>query len=307
MPIETNLVEIANYVGNLGPLFIISRFLWRCYKSQRALSTLRFSATISNTLLGYIIWWEITFLSTVPRHVYVFFNVFIKRDPFSDTKILLNGPALFWTGFLPMQLIPIVSLSIFFLTVDRIIVIQYPLFFRSHRRKRMFNIVMMTTIISSLCLISWDSLTELPIPETTYCMTTSCLFKKTGQRAYIYSKAVFGLLNFIAGIVFIVVYRRHHIITRNCQSDSGPSKNFLTQEKRITLFQRKISFAAMLLILTEFFVNFMPQFIAIFLQKVFGISISSNFPYYNTLFIVLDIMISLCVYHKTLNKHFNGF
>ncbi|KAI1718353.1 hypothetical protein Ddc_09398 [Ditylenchus destructor] len=295
MPIETNLVEIVNYIGNLGPLFIISRFLWRCYKSQRALSTLRFSATISNTLLGYIIWWEITFLSTVPRHVYVFFNVFIKRDPFSDTKILLNGPALFWTGFLPMQLIPIVSLSIFFLTVDRIIVIQYPLFFRNRRRKRMFNIVMMTTIISSLLLISWDSLTELPIPETT------C------QRAYIYSKAVFGLLNFIAGIVFIVVYRKHTIIIRYSQSDSGTSKNYLTQEKRITLFQRKISFAAMLLILTEFFVNFMPQFIAIFLQKIFGISISKNFPYYNTLFIVVDIMISLCVYHKTLNKHFYGF
>lgn len=90
MPIETNLVEIANYVGNLGPLFIISRFLWRCYKSQRALSTLRFSATISNTLLGYIIWWEITFLSTVPRHVYVFFNVFIKRDPFSG-KFVYNA------------------------------------------------------------------------------------------------------------------------------------------------------------------------------------------------------------------------
>ena len=76
-----------NYIGNLGPLFIISRFLWRCYKNQRALSKLRFSASISNTLLGYIIWWEITFLSTVPRHIFVFINVFILRHPFSGRLI----------------------------------------------------------------------------------------------------------------------------------------------------------------------------------------------------------------------------
>ncbi|KAI1699552.1 hypothetical protein DdX_17257 [Ditylenchus destructor] len=170
---------------------------------------------------------------------------------------------------------PCTPIIILFLTIERIIYITWPL----TKLKYLARITVVLTIvcfISNVIAIYLDSLPR----QKEEC--NDCESKKTRGALYNITKMGFGLMNLIAGAVFLLKLHQTRSMVEPLQPAQSTTK--------------RINKIAVLVICLELFLNFLPQLTAFILEQTFGITLGSIVGVYNFIGCAIDIFISSVTY-----------
>ncbi|KAI1705028.1 serpentine type 7TM GPCR chemoreceptor srbc domain-containing protein [Ditylenchus destructor] len=258
--------------------YFIVRILYRIYKASKKG---KWNLNVSPSLLIYYVCWAIQIPTGMVSNLYVLIN----WSPNMPENSTLNPYVMFWTSIITVCMSAIVPVSVFFLTVERVLHIRFPLAYNEQKTRKLAVVTVATLIICfvgnfiGFCL-------ELPLsPKTASCQTWACLMIKTGGLVYTYTKIAAGLLSTISGIVFLYQFWRASRMIHPLQTNQWAS--------------RKTNRIALLVIGLEFFLNFMPQMANMILFQVFGIVIGSYIGPYNLITASMDILISSIVYSQT--------
>uniref|UniRef100_A0A915E924 G-protein coupled receptors family 1 profile domain-containing protein n=1 Tax=Ditylenchus dipsaci TaxID=166011 RepID=A0A915E924_9BILA len=138
-------------------------------------------------------------------------------------------------------------------------------------------------------LIFHVSTKELPVEKVSDCKVFGCLLKKTGGRSFFLTKIFLGVLIIGIGLIFIV---------KICHL----SKEQKAIEDNNTY--KKANKIAFVVLLCEFFLNFLPQSIILLLHEAWGITLDAG-PY-TGLLSALDVFITAAVYTKVLKRFIVG-
>ncbi|KAI1712898.1 serpentine type 7TM GPCR chemoreceptor srbc domain-containing protein [Ditylenchus destructor] len=205
---------------------------------------------------------------------------------------LRNGPAMFWTGVLTHSCAASIPVTVFFLSVNRILFITYPVTF-SERQQR-------TVLIAAIiCIFGCAGVNFLnfvasgfifsSVPAETDCQVFACIADKTGSLTlYTETKFVSGGLNFVAGLLLLYKVWQLRVNQQQHNPDRGSEAG------------KKANFIAVLAIVTEFSFNFLPQFIVFLLSAFWHISAPTYAGPYNVFFTSVDSLISSSTYAKVL-------
>ncbi|KAI1700318.1 serpentine type 7TM GPCR chemoreceptor srbc domain-containing protein [Ditylenchus destructor] len=126
-------------------------------------------------------------------------------------------------------------------------------------------------------------LDELPIPEDAECTTFSCLLVKT--QVFTFTRWCGGLLNTITGSVFLLILLRLNRSLIN----SNDSQN-----------TKRANFVAFVIVLIEFFLNFLPQLIVLLANWYWNVNVASVIGPYNAVLSPLEALISSLLYSNSL-------
>ncbi|KAI1704984.1 serpentine type 7TM GPCR chemoreceptor srbc domain-containing protein [Ditylenchus destructor] len=130
---------------------------------------------------------------------------------------------------------------------------------------------------------------ELPLlRKTSQCLEYACLFMKTGAVYYFYTRMCVGILNFFTGIVFILKLRQLYN-----QTDPDIHSHYKSA---------RINKVALIVICLEFFLNFLPQPLALLIFYLSGVTIGSIGGPYSFVLVSLDIFISSMIYSNNIKK-----
>ncbi|KAI1705027.1 serpentine type 7TM GPCR chemoreceptor srbc domain-containing protein [Ditylenchus destructor] len=195
----------------------------------------------------------------------------------------MNQYLLFWTTIVTVCMSAMIPISVFFLTIERLMTICFPMTY-NNKKSRKFACFEVFTIIVCFAGNFVAFCTELPLsPKANSCITWACLFIKTGGVFYTYTKIIAGGLNSVSGAIFVFKFWQ-------------ASKNAIVGFQSNS---RKANRVALLVIFLEFFLNFVPQLATLLLYQIFGIVVGSIIGPYNLITASLDIFISSIVYSKT--------
>ncbi|KAI1708162.1 serpentine type 7TM GPCR chemoreceptor srbc domain-containing protein [Ditylenchus destructor] len=265
-------------------LYIISfcfivRILYRIYKASK---TGKWNLNVSPSLLIYYVCWAIQIPTGMVSNLYVLIN---WTPNMTENSNPINPNVMFWTSIITVCMSAIVPVSVFFLTVERILQIIYPFVYDEEKTRKLAVVTVVTLIICfignfvGICM-------ELPLlPRTASCQTWACLMIKTGGRVYSYTKIATGFLNTLSGIVFLYQFWRASRMIHPLHTNQWAI--------------RKANRIALIVIGLEFFLNFMPQVTNMVLYQFFGIVIGSYIGPYNLITASVDILISSIVYSQT--------
>ncbi|KAI6217007.1 hypothetical protein M3Y95_01244900 [Aphelenchoides besseyi] len=207
--------------------FVVIYKLWK-YSIQKQLSL--------NLVVNVVFWIFAMFASFLYSCIMVGLG--------STSENLYKTQLVFWFGTLLSAMSGAVSISIAFLTLDRIYLLQMPVQYHYQRRRFIFaTIVMSLSIIVFIVVLL--PIVEMPLPELTACPSYSCLLKESRGMVTTAPKMFIGLLNTILAIVLYRKLKKKRPI--------GLNKNF-----------QRANNVAMLSIITELWFHFIPNAINLF-------------------------------------------
>ncbi|KAI1695433.1 serpentine type 7TM GPCR chemoreceptor srbc domain-containing protein [Ditylenchus destructor] len=205
-----------------------------------------------------------------------------------------NGPAMFWTGVVTHSLGAAIPVTVFFLSVNRILIISYPVTFA--KRHERFLLMIATTCIFGCVIVNFLNFVSSAfvysyVPLETDCQVFACIADKTGSLSfYTESKFVSGAFNFVAGLILLFKVWKLRARQRE-QSEQGGETG------------KKANFIAILAIVTEFSFNFLPQFLVFLLSEIWHISAPTYAGPYNVFFTSVDSLISSLTYARILRPN----
>ncbi|KAI1709023.1 hypothetical protein Ddc_14040 [Ditylenchus destructor] len=156
---------------------------------------------LSSSIIVFLATQTILHASCLPYHIYmmIFWGGSVNNyDTYS----------LFWLGISTMMLITVQPVPVFFLTLDRCLVLKMPLRYTGVYQ-RWIVVASIVTIVSVLIVSLICTLVELPLPveKLRNCALFSCLLLKS--KAYVAQtlKIFFGTTNLLASIYFLYALR----------------------------------------------------------------------------------------------------
>uniref|UniRef100_A0A914GPF5 G protein-coupled receptor n=1 Tax=Globodera rostochiensis TaxID=31243 RepID=A0A914GPF5_GLORO len=191
-------------------------------------------------------------------------SVFDSQSLFSS---LSPTQYIFWTGLVPGSLIPATPICVFFLSIDRLLIILKP-----------------SILISVVALFGMSfgvNLAQRPRTEHPECISFGCLTSDASRLIYAVNRLAVALPNFLAGTAFLAAlfaFRRRleRLINRtNNNSTVGPSSNLTTKTAMVNTDSRKMSDRLTFhCVLFEFLLDLLPNFINLILTAFdFNISV----------------------------------
>ncbi|KAI1700485.1 hypothetical protein DdX_16696 [Ditylenchus destructor] len=101
------------------------------------------------------------------------------------------------------------SVSAFILTLDRCLLLKFPLYYKLSIRKYSTQMSILALLLLSLRIIFWNILLEMPIDVFKFqnCQTISCVTSKVQNAVMGYTKLVFAGLNIILMFYFLWILR----------------------------------------------------------------------------------------------------
>ncbi|KAI1705431.1 hypothetical protein DdX_13569 [Ditylenchus destructor] len=283
-----NLVEliarISSILLSLLALIMIYRILRRIFSSHG-----KSSSNFSVPYLIYFICWILEIITVIP------FSVIVLAEWKPTGDYLGDNFGLFLVGVLNLVANVGIPIAVFFLTLDRIVTIT---FFRNMDIQKKFLAVLCIFIIT-VCMIFnlYAAFQELPLLPITACRVYMCLFRKTGLQTFTVTRMIGGFLNCIIGLFFLIklwkIRRAHSAMTAAYTPNVSSSNNNAST---------KLNWLAVLVIATEFFLNFCPQLIALLLYTMFDTLISEYVGAYNVVLPAIEIFMLSTIYSKMLKK-----
>ncbi|KAI1699550.1 hypothetical protein DdX_17254 [Ditylenchus destructor] len=158
---------------------------------------------------------------------------------------MLNQSVIFWMSLIEFGLSPCTPIIILFLTIERIIYITWPL-----TKLKYLGLI---TVVVTIVFFSGNIIAAY-LDRIFVCNDNTCESKKTRGALYNYTKMGFGLMNLIAGAVFLLTLHQTRSMVEPLQPAQSTTK--------------RINKIAVLVICLELFLNFLPQLTAFILEQV---------------------------------------
>uniref|UniRef100_A0A183BMX8 G_PROTEIN_RECEP_F1_2 domain-containing protein n=1 Tax=Globodera pallida TaxID=36090 RepID=A0A183BMX8_GLOPA len=171
-------------------------------------------------------------------------SVFSSQSLFSS---LSPTQYIFWTGLIPGSLIPATPICVFFLSIDRLLIILKPSIYNSRRWIK--QILAAFSLISVVALFGMSfgvNLAQRPRTEHPECISFGCLTSDASRLIYAVNRLAVALPNFLAGTAFLAALfafrRRLERLNRTTiNSTVGPSFNLPTKTAMVNTDSRKMS------------------------------------------------------------------
>ncbi|KAI1711461.1 serpentine type 7TM GPCR chemoreceptor srbc domain-containing protein [Ditylenchus destructor] len=284
-----NLVEliarISSILLSLLALAMICRILRQIFSSY-----VKSNSNFSVPYFIYFICWILEIITVIPFSAYVLAEWKPSGDYIGDNF------GLFLVGVLNFVATVGIPIAVFFLTIDRIVTITF-LRNMDYQRKILAALCIFTIIICMLINL-YAAFQELPLLPITACRVYMCLFRKTGLQTFTVTRMIGGFFNCVTGLFFLIklwkIQRAHSVMTAAYTPTVSGSIN--------NNANTKLNRLAVLVIATEFFLNFCPQLIALLLYKMFDTLISEYVGAYNVVLPAIEICMLSTIYSKMLKK-----
>ncbi|KAI1702545.1 hypothetical protein DdX_15444 [Ditylenchus destructor] len=144
---------------------------------------------ISKNLIALLLNWLLFTALLTPYEIYM---IWVWRPQ----ENLRNTTVMFWLGTLAYSQQFSLPVSVFFLTLERILVIKFPLVHNARRQKYLFRISLVVYPIFMIGNVA-AYIPSLPMPpEKDSCSQFGCTLNKFGGDFYYYSRALCALNNF---------------------------------------------------------------------------------------------------------------
>lgn len=198
-----------------------------------------------------------------------------NRPPFLD--IIRSTHWILWTGLLFQSVSILLPISVFFLTLNRLLFLKFPITYTLRRQQWLIHtsrVLMALGVFYTLAVLGWhiavryyseDSIE----PTETRCLTFSCLVKPVWSMCAD-AKAGLGFANLCAGTLLLVEVWRLGRVVGLKPIVRGGSPLMLANEERGEgqRAHRRANTIALMAVGTELFFNFLPQIIAVILGRV---------------------------------------
>jgi hypothetical protein len=143
-----------------------------------------------------------------------------------------NPNVLLWTGLWQLNFSITTTMAVFWLTMDRCLVLMLPITMHSRRMKKIFFAISILSIVGAHLYNSFTYFLELPFsPETgridgnwdnpqicthfSACQGFVCLLQKSKALPQIYFKLVWGILDLFGACLFIGYLHLHKAQLKN--------------------------------------------------------------------------------------------
>jgi hypothetical protein len=122
------------------------------------------------------------------------------------------------------SLLSTIPLSMFFVTVDRLMAISLLTGYDSTKRRRLFALyTLLLTVFTTTALISFCQ--ALPLPEYTQCWTHGCV-EGGSLDLYLYWRVFCALVNCLLGLVFFRrLHLAHQVVVMSAYGSADESRN----------------------------------------------------------------------------------
>ncbi|KAI6224749.1 hypothetical protein M3Y95_00785300 [Aphelenchoides besseyi] len=195
------------------------------------------------------------------------------------------GPAVLWTGSFYYASLTSVSITVFFLLLDRIYSLNAPVSYSRHRK--LFVRLTIGVALGVGTLVQFVvPIMELPIEETTLCPVFTCLLVKHRGYLMVAPRVVCGIFNvYLAYICWrkIAVYRQ----------SGGLQSSF-----------RRSNFISMIAIYTELLLNFLPTVVYLSLQ-FFVVDQWNYLGTFSFVFFSTDALVTSVLYHIVVTRRWS--
>ncbi|KAI1706521.1 hypothetical protein DdX_12981 [Ditylenchus destructor] len=257
----TNVVELISRIfGNILyaiAFYRIFRILKRVYIAYRYHQQ-RGTSTISVPLIIFFVCWMCEIITVIPNCACILWA-------WQPSGVYMREPSfIFWMGIWNMLSIAALPVSVFFLTLDRILIISYPLR-KIDRQRKILVIFCIATIAFSVLINLYGCLQELPLPQEIKCRVFACLFKKTGQAIFTVTRMAGGFINFIAGAYFF--YKLWRVTQANKEANRAVYHT-ASENANNKSSNNKLNRMAVLIIAMELILNFVPQLVSLIANTV---------------------------------------
>ena len=127
----------------------------------------------------------------------------------NEDSVTYNAYYMYITGSLAILLLLTVSLSVSFLSIDRIFIALFPTKYTISMRNAVAMAALATIILADSVFIIFDFAVDFPVSAETHCRAQTCL--KVISQAWLYTNARYcvAAINVIAGIILGVILKQH--------------------------------------------------------------------------------------------------
>ncbi|KAI1710991.1 hypothetical protein Ddc_13122 [Ditylenchus destructor] len=256
-----NIVELVSRIfGNIlyaiafYRIFRILQHVYIIYRYHQQRGT----SSVSIPLIIFFVCWMCEIITVIPNCA----SILWAWQPSGD---FMHEPSFFfWMGIWNMLSIAAIPASVFCLTVDRILIISYPLQ-KTDRKRNVLTIFCIVIIAFSVLINLYGCLEELPLPQEIKCRVFACLFQKTGQAIFTTTRMLGGFINSIAGAFFF--YKLWRVAQDNKEANRAVYHSASVNGNNKSS-NNKLNRLAGHIIAMELFLNFVPQLVSFIATKV---------------------------------------
>ncbi|KAI1701478.1 DAF-16/FOXO Controlled, germline Tumor affecting [Ditylenchus destructor] len=255
--------NIIGFLNQATAIVLFSHLLYCVFFKPRKLKVEKLPSLMLMYILSHWFWCCIT----IPIQAYMAIMWRPDRNEY-------NPYLIFWIGFWLNGYMVSNPLQVFFLTLDRCLILTFAETYNDHRRRIIF-IVSCSSVIIFLAFAFIISLLELPLDldKVKNCTSYPCVvIKFKGLHVY-YSKIVIGTLNVIFGVGFFIALKRRN------------SKQIKNRIVTVT-------------ILAEIFFNVLPGYCSSLFNSISGDNIANYLGQFVGMFLTCDALFCSIIYSR---------
>ncbi|KAI1699439.1 serpentine type 7TM GPCR chemoreceptor srbc domain-containing protein [Ditylenchus destructor] len=235
---------------------------------------------LSNILLLNMLCYSLMCFAMLPGNVFQIVVIWMSEGGNIDQYRY----AVFWTTAPANCMLPVVTWSVFFLCLDRLLLVCSPAKYTCERQSNIYNVTRISLVLVYLFNF-WAFLWELPLLHNYDCVAFNCFMQKTGSQGFIYSKISGGLCVILCSLTFIYQLKW--------------KKKEETQQKNVSVGKKIVNRLVLLQMCTEICLNFIPQVLIVAIFQFTGIVVGTYIGSHNWLFGSIDAFISAALYNAT--------
>uniref|UniRef100_A0A914GPR1 G-protein coupled receptors family 1 profile domain-containing protein n=1 Tax=Globodera rostochiensis TaxID=31243 RepID=A0A914GPR1_GLORO len=212
------------------------------------------------------------------------YTLFFLSTIFNTYLYSLVSPTqfIFWVGLVPSSLIPAAPICVFFLSLDRLLIILKPILYNSCQSiKQMVAAFSLISVISLFTMHLVFNLSDRPSTERPECISFGCLTSDDSRQFYALNRLAVALPNFLAGTAFLAALfsfrRRLERISGGSNNKGVPTNSNLTPTNTAEINNtdsRKMSdHLVFYCVLFELVLDLLPNFVY-FLLTTFDVNVS---------------------------------
>ncbi|KAI6173160.1 hypothetical protein M3Y98_01052300 [Aphelenchoides besseyi] len=197
----------------------------------------------------------------------------------------VNATILFWTGATFFACTTAVSLSVFFLLLDRCFILIGPKWLNNRSKRRLYKVNALFVAANAIIVLVLFIAFEKADIEDTKCQTFSCVTVGKARTLNII-RMFYGSLNTILASVFAVLLYRYNRSNHSLSYSSSSRSNII----------------AGINVLSQILFNFLPNLAAFIALGCFGVALSSSSGPVVSTFSQIDALCTTIVYLKVVGE-----
>ena len=127
-------------------------------------------------------------------------------------QVIYNSYILYWTALPVMLLLPVIPTTVFFLSIDRWLILLFPTNYVKYKMIYFARGALAASVFVMIVVIVIQVAPVLPLKSSTSCRSIECFFVDAGliPDFYVHFRWVLSILNMALGIVFLMAMKKRN-------------------------------------------------------------------------------------------------